>query len=78
VTPPFYDSLIGKVIVWAEDRPRAIARATRALTELELEGVPTTRELSLDILASEPFARGDYTTGFLSEEGGALPALAAA
>ncbi|MBD0317568.1 MAG: acetyl-CoA carboxylase biotin carboxylase subunit [Thermoleophilia bacterium] len=76
--PPFYDSLIAKVIVWAEDRPAAITRARRALAELELDGVPTTRNLSLDILASEPFARGEYTTTFLSEVGAALPALAAA
>ncbi len=75
--PPFYDSLIAKVIVWAEDRPAAIARARRALAELELDGVPTTRNLSLDILASEPFGCGEYTTTFLSEVGAALPALAA-
>ena len=78
VIPPFYDSLIAKVIVWAEDRPAAIARARRALAELALDGVPTTRGLSLDILASEPFERGEYTTGFLNEVGAALPALAAA
>ncbi|MDQ3865517.1 MAG: ATP-grasp domain-containing protein, partial [Actinomycetota bacterium] len=76
--PPFYDSLIAKVIVWAEDRPATIARGRRALAELELDGVPTTRDLSLDILASEPFGRGDYTTAFLSEVGATLPALAAA
>ncbi len=67
--PPFYDSLIAKVIVWAEDRPAAIARARRALSELELEGVPTTRPLALDILASEGFGSGDYTTAFLAGAG---------
>ena len=76
--PPFYDSLIAKVIVWGEDRPVALARARRALTELQLEGVPTTRELALDILGSEGFSSGAYTTGFLAEEGAALESLGGA
>jgi acetyl-CoA carboxylase biotin carboxylase subunit len=71
--PPFYDSLIAKVIVWAEDRPAAIARARRALEELELEGVPTTRSLALEILETESFASGAYTTSFLA--GSTLAAL---
>ena len=71
--PPFYDSLIAKVIVWAEDRPAAIARARRALSELELDGVPTTRGLAMDILETESFASGTYTTSFLA--GSALAAL---
>jgi acetyl-CoA carboxylase biotin carboxylase subunit len=78
VIPPFYDSLVAKVIVWAEDRPAALGRARRALTEFELEGVPTTRDLAVDILESQPFITGHYTTAFLSEAGAALPALAAA
>jgi acetyl-CoA carboxylase biotin carboxylase subunit len=65
--PPYYDSLLAKVIVWAEDRPAAIARARRALSELELEGVPTTRALAMDIIETESFASGDYTTAFLAE-----------
>jgi acetyl-CoA carboxylase biotin carboxylase subunit len=75
--PPFYDSLVAKVIVWAEDREGAIRRARRALTEFELDGVPTTRELAIDILESEPFTSGRYTTGFLAEAGASLGALAA-
>jgi acetyl-CoA carboxylase biotin carboxylase subunit len=67
VVPPFYDSLIAKVIVWDADRPAAIARAVRALRELEIDGVPTTRETALDVLQSERFAAGDYDTGFLEE-----------
>jgi acetyl-CoA carboxylase, biotin carboxylase subunit len=78
VIPPFYDSLVAKVIVWAEDRPAALRRAVRALTEFELEGVPTTRELAIDILASEEFASGDYTTAFLGQAGASLAALSAA
>ena len=74
--PPQYDSLLGKLIVWDETRPEAIARMLRALGELQLEGVPTTRELAMDILRSEEFSSGRYSTGFLSEAGGRLPALA--
>ena len=74
---PYYDSLIAKLIVWAEDRPAAIARAVRALEEIWLEGVPTTRELALDILRSPEFASGEYSTSFLAEMEGRLPALAA-
>jgi acetyl-CoA/propionyl-CoA carboxylase biotin carboxyl carrier protein len=65
--PPYYDSLLAKIIVWAEDRPAAIARARRALSEFELEGVPTTRALAMDIIETESFASGDYTTAFLAE-----------
>jgi acetyl-CoA carboxylase, biotin carboxylase subunit len=75
VVSPFYDSLIAKVIVWDADRPSAIARALRALGELEVRGVPTTREAAIDILRSEEFQRGDYSTTFLEEAGSRLPAL---
>ena len=73
--PPFYDSLIAKVIVWAENRAGAIGRGLRALQELELEGVATTRELAIDILRSEDFRAGRYTTRFLEDAEGTLPAL---
>src|SRR5688500_12412723 len=49
-----------------------------SLVELELEGVPTTRGLALDILRSEEFGSGVYSTSFLDEMEGRLPALAAA
>jgi acetyl-CoA carboxylase biotin carboxylase subunit len=67
VVPPYYDSLIAKVIVWDSDRPAAIARAVRALGELEVDGVPTTRDVALEILQTERFASGDYDTKFLEE-----------
>jgi acetyl-CoA carboxylase, biotin carboxylase subunit len=75
VVTPFYDSLIAKVIVWDADRPGAISRMLRALGELEVRGVPTTREAAMDILRSEEFQRGDYSTTFLEEAGSQLPAL---
>ena len=65
VVPPYYDSLIAKVIVWDIDRPSAIARALRALGELEVEGVPTTRETALEILQTDEFTSGEYSTSFL-------------
>ena len=73
--PPYYDSLIAKVIVLDEDRPAAIARAVRALEELEVEGIPTTRDLALDVLRSGGFAAGDYSTGYLDEMERQLPSL---
>jgi acetyl-CoA carboxylase, biotin carboxylase subunit len=73
---PYYDSLIAKLVVWAEDRPAAIARGLRALGEIELGGIPTTRGLALDILRSDEFGSGEYSTSFLEEMGSRLPALA--
>jgi acetyl-CoA carboxylase biotin carboxylase subunit len=73
--PPFYDSLIAKVIVWGENREVALSRGRRALSELELVGVPTTRDLALDIVSSEEFASGDYTTSFLADAAPSLESL---
>jgi len=67
VIPPFYDSLVAKVIVWDENRPAAIERCLRALGELELRGFPTTREAALEIVAGEVFRSGRYSTSFLEE-----------
>ncbi len=65
--PPQYDSLIAKLVVWDADRPSAIARGLRALGELEIEGVATTRDFAIDVLRSSAFASGDYSTAFLAE-----------
>jgi acetyl-CoA carboxylase, biotin carboxylase subunit len=64
---PYYDSLIAKLAVWDEDRPAAIARAERALSELVVEGVTTTREAALAILGSPEFRSGEYSTSTLAE-----------
>jgi acetyl-CoA carboxylase biotin carboxylase subunit len=74
--PPHYDSLLGKLVVWDDTRPHAIERMLRALGELQLEGPPTTRALAVDILRSEEFASGRYSTSFLAEASERLPALA--
>ena len=78
VIPPYYDSLIAKLVVHDADRPAAIARAVRALEELEVEGIPTTKELALDVLRSREFASGEYSTSYLAEMEGRLPSLAPA
>jgi acetyl-CoA carboxylase biotin carboxylase subunit len=67
VIPPYYDSLIGKLIVWDETRVAAIDRSVRALTELELRGVATTRDVAIEILRSDEFRGGEYSTSFLQE-----------
>jgi acetyl-CoA carboxylase biotin carboxylase subunit len=66
--PPFYDSLVAKLIVHDLDRSAAIRRARRALGELEIEGVPTTAPLLAEILGSAGFRSGDYSTSFLTED----------
>jgi acetyl-CoA carboxylase biotin carboxylase subunit len=65
--PPYYDSMIAKVVVLDNDRDLAIARARRALEELEIEGVPTTRDVLYEILGSEQFQSGEYSTSFLDQ-----------
>ena len=65
--PPFYDSLLAKVVVWGEDRPTALARARRALAELEVEGIATTGPLLAGLLREDWFAAGDFNTGTLEE-----------
>ena len=77
VISPYYDSLLAKLVVVAEDRPTAIARALRALDELELIGLPTTRTAAKEILDSDVFRSGRYTTSFIEEQEGRLPALMA-
>jgi acetyl-CoA carboxylase, biotin carboxylase subunit len=74
--PPYYDSLVAKVVVWDATRDLALARARRALSELEVEGIATTRDLALDVLASPEFSSGDYSTSTLRELEGRLPSLA--
>jgi acetyl-CoA carboxylase, biotin carboxylase subunit len=67
VVPPFYDSLLAKVIVWDETRPAAIERSLRALSELDVRGVATTTAVVAEIVGSEAFRSGVYSTSFLEE-----------
>ncbi|WP_406676338.1 acetyl-CoA carboxylase biotin carboxylase subunit [Moorella sp. ACPs] len=63
--PPFYDSLIAKVIAWAPDREAAINRMAGALKEMVIEGVPTTIPFHQQILANAFFRRGEIYTNFI-------------
>ncbi|MEX1179055.1 MAG: acetyl-CoA carboxylase biotin carboxylase subunit [Nitriliruptor sp.] len=60
--PRDYDSMIGKLIVWAEDRDGARARMARALDELVLEGIPTTVPFHKLAMTNEQFAAGKHST----------------
>ena len=65
--PPFYDSMVGKLIVWALTREEAINRARRALREYRLEGIKTTIPLHMRLLEEDAFRSGEYHTGYLEE-----------
>ncbi|HEV3305004.1 MAG TPA: acetyl-CoA carboxylase biotin carboxylase subunit [Candidatus Sulfotelmatobacter sp.] len=65
VIPPYYDSLIAKLIVRGKDRSEAISRMTRALEMFIVEGVYTTIPLHRKILADEDFRAGKFDTGFI-------------
>ncbi|OYU37215.1 biotin carboxylase N-terminal domain-containing protein [Novosphingobium sp. PASSN1] len=64
--PPFYDSLLGKLIVHAPTREEAVARLQSALARIAIEGVPTTAGLHARIAADPRFAAGGVDTGFLT------------
>ena len=65
---PYYDSLLAKVITYADDREAARARMVGALRRLELEGLATTRDLCIEILEHPLFISGQITTRFLDEQ----------
>lgn len=65
--PPYYDSLIGKLIVWGRDRPTAIARMKRALQECAITGLPTTIGFHQKILDTPEFVQGKVYTNFIQE-----------
>ena len=69
--PSYYDSLLGKLSVWAPDRPQAIARADAALRELLVDGIVTNIELHRAILANQVFVDGKVTTSLLDRVGSA-------
>lgn len=66
VVPPYYDSLLGKLIVHDRDRASALKRMIRALDELVLEGLPTTISFLKDVCGHAKFASGEYDTSFVS------------
>ncbi|MEP7212797.1 MAG: acetyl-CoA carboxylase biotin carboxylase subunit [Acidobacteriota bacterium] len=67
VVPPYYDSMIAKLIVHARTRELAIARMQRALDVMVVEGIKTTIPLHKKIMADEKFRKGDFSTKFMEE-----------
>ncbi|OQO77365.1 acetyl-CoA carboxylase biotin carboxylase subunit [Enterococcus gallinarum] len=66
--PPYYDSMIAKVIVHGENRFEALMKMQRALAELVTEGVVTNAEFQMDLIGHPKVIAGDYNTAFLQEE----------
>jgi acetyl-CoA carboxylase biotin carboxylase subunit len=64
---PFYDSLVGKLIVWDETRELALSRLRRALSELNVEGINTTRALHQRLTLAPDVVKGDFHTGWLEQ-----------
>ncbi len=67
VVPPFYDSMIAKLIVHARTRELAIARMRRALEMMVVEGIKTTIPLHIKIMNDEKFQAGDFSTKFMED-----------
>ncbi len=67
VIPPFYDSMIAKLIVHANTRAEAIRKMQAALCEMVIEGVEHTGWMQADLIAEEDFQNGSYTTGYLAD-----------
>lgn len=65
--PPYYDSMIGKLIVWADSRELCLTRLKRALAEMALTGIDSTVPLFLDLLEEPEFQRGEYNIHWLEK-----------
>lgn len=59
--------MVGKLIVWADDRDEAIDRMLRAINELEVEGVVTTAPFQAMLLDSDKFRSGEFNTGYVAK-----------
>jgi acetyl-CoA carboxylase biotin carboxylase subunit len=68
--PPFYDSLLAKLICWGRDREEAIARTRRALEEFRVDGIKTTIPFHLELLADEAVRAGEYHVEFVEHRTG--------
>ena len=69
--PPYYDSLLGKLMVWGEDREQAIARGRTALDELVVDGIVTNAAFHRALLDHQTFLDGEFTTNLLDRVGSA-------
>jgi acetyl-CoA carboxylase, biotin carboxylase subunit len=70
--PPYYDSLIAKLIVWGETREEAVNRARRALDEFIVVGIPTTIPFHQQVIENPAYQRGEVYTDFIEREFGPL------
>ncbi|MCL4386180.1 MAG: acetyl-CoA carboxylase biotin carboxylase subunit [Actinobacteria bacterium] len=68
IIPPYYDSLLGKLIIWGLDREEAILRASRAFNEFKIEGIKTTIPFHLKIISNDNFKKGNISTDFIEDE----------
>jgi len=69
VVPPYYDSLLGKLIVHAASREEAIRKMHAALCELVIDGVPNNIDEQIEFVSDESFQRGEYYTDFVMKRG---------
>ena len=65
--PPYYDPLVGKLIVYAGTREEAVRKMKAALCELVIEGVETNMDEQLDIVSDEKFVSGEYDLRFMED-----------
>jgi acetyl-CoA carboxylase biotin carboxylase subunit len=65
--PPFYDSMVAKLIAWGSDRREAVERMKRALEEFHIEGIKTTIPFHKQVMVNKAFLKGKYTTAFVSK-----------
>lgn len=63
--PPYYDALLAKLVVWADDRAEAISRMSRCLREFEIEGIKTNIEFQKRILGNAFYRRGEISLNFI-------------
>ncbi len=68
IVSPYYDSMIAKVIVWGEDRKKAIAKMKRALEEFEVSGIKTTINFQKSLMENEDFISNSYDTKYIDEK----------
>jgi acetyl-CoA carboxylase biotin carboxylase subunit len=69
VIPPYYDSMIAKLVVYADTRNEAISRMYRSLDEFVIEGIHTTIPFHKKVMLHEKFKEGDYDTSFIEKYG---------
>ena len=68
VIPPYYDSMIAKIVCYGRNRNEAISKVKRALEELVIDGVTTNKDFVFDIIKKPNFIRGNYGTSFIDRE----------